>query len=433
MVYESRSQRRSWQRIRVAFDRLGDRRTRIALTMAFAAAFSATTAYRASEQERMAAICDHQLSEAQTYEVIQRRWYVDSAREHTRLSEQYRKATMLSGTLLRHADSIRQTSLHNESAWWFDVEAQVEGSVARAIRPVLDFTDLARLEGANQTQDPGQRAEQDVKDLGIANRCTAVGDLPSDSLRAPGYASDPVSHSYLRSLYRHIPYIHRAALDDAFAVVGFVIVLVLFTLSEAFKGRTQRAFDVLAAISIPASVALAVMGGDPEMTRYLLATSIILIGLALLGWLISRRLVARVSEPGWINAIETPATTTTTAADLTRDVIPHHFVRPDIMRADASPFPDDRRLDHRIVATTSLIAALALIAAYEYLRNVLGGARTVQNIAPMREAENCSTTRSSEVTATSQTEELRESPPPPTELAENSPSALPHIPPAAPH
>ena len=180
------ARRRRW--ITDKFDSFAHRRTRIAVVMAIIAVLSAVSAYRASDEERKSATCDHQFGEAQTYELVQRQRYLDAAVEHERWSDRYQLATSRSDTLLRHADAIRETSrtgASGVSAGLFDVEAQIDGAVARAIRPVRDFTDPGLPAGGNLERRLRARAQQDVKDLGIANRCAVHDNFSTIARRAP--------------------------------------------------------------------------------------------------------------------------------------------------------------------------------------------------------------------------------------------------------
>lgn len=292
-----------WRRIALVSNRFAERRTRrtlIAMAMAVAAALSAVSAFRASDEERKSTTCDHQFSEAQTYELVQRQHYLDAEVEHERWSDRYQLAMSRSDTLLRHADSIRETTRggSNASAGLFDVEAQIENAVARTIRPVRDFTDPHLPEGANLERRLRTRAEDDVKDLGIANRCAVHDDASALPPRVPSDTSDPTLDNYLEPLHRQVAFIHRKALEDALAVVGFVIVLVLFTLSEVCANGARLTLEIAATLGLPASWLFAVTRSDEGMKRYLLAPTITLIGLFLLGWFIRELMALRTSAPG---------------------------------------------------------------------------------------------------------------------------------------
>jgi len=283
-----------------AFDRVADRHTRIACVMAIVAALSAVCAYRASEEERKSSTCDHQFGEAQTYELVQRQRYLDAAIEHERWSDRYQVVTLRSDRLLRHADAIRETwraGSNGASAGLFDVEAQIEGAVGRAIRPVRDFTDPLLPPGENLERRLRARAQQDVRGLGIANRCAVHDNFKPQAAATPADTADATFDNYLEPLHRHVVSLHRKALDDASAVVGFVIVLVLFSLSEVFEKRTRRMFEVTAMVAIPIAGLYAVTRSDEGLPRYLLTPGLMLAGVFVLAWAVAEFYALRFSEP----------------------------------------------------------------------------------------------------------------------------------------
>lgn len=125
------------------------------------------------------------------------------------------------------------------------------------------------------------RTERDLKDLGIPQRCGVTD----------GFTVGTSSDKYLDPLQRHVAYLHSEALANGFAVMGFVIVLMLFTLSDFFGGTSQRVCELSAILGIPISLVLAATHGDDDMARSLLAPSMSLLALFLLDWYINLRSV----------------------------------------------------------------------------------------------------------------------------------------------
>lgn len=99
-----------WSAVTASFNRLeSDRRTWIEIAMAIVAVLSAVVAFRATEVERKSVTCDHLAQAAQTYELVQRQRYLDEVIENRRWSGRYDVATHRSETLLKRADTMRQT------------------------------------------------------------------------------------------------------------------------------------------------------------------------------------------------------------------------------------------------------------------------------------------------------------------------------------
>ncbi|MDQ6941946.1 MAG: hypothetical protein M3169_05435 [Candidatus Eremiobacteraeota bacterium] len=275
----------AWRAGVTTLDRLFDRKTRIAVAMAIVATLSAIAAYRASDEERKSSMCEHQLAEAQTYELIERQRYLDAAVEYERLSDRYAVGFQRSERLRRHALALRgavRRSSTEPAPGALDVEAELDLAVARTVEPVRDFTDPGLPARTTLERSLRARAEHDVRELGIPSRC-AVND---DSRVKPsvGIASNPKDEEYLEPLHRHVEQLHAKSRSDAFAVVGFVIVLVLFTLSEVAIGAVRRVLEILAIAGIPVSFAAAVLQNDDGMARYLSAALLFLCGLFAMVW-----------------------------------------------------------------------------------------------------------------------------------------------------
>jgi hypothetical protein len=290
---------RFWRAINKKCDRFEDGPTRIAIVMAIVAALSAVTAYRSTDEERKSAMCDRQYGQAQTYELVQRQRYLDAQIEHQRWSDRYELATFFSETLLRNATAgrARHPGLGGGHPALLDVEAQLERAVRRGIGPVSTFTDPGLSGGADDLEGALRaRAEQDVKDLGISERCAVHENVWwAVTAAAPSGTAHVTSENYLDRLHDDVSSLHRKALDDAVALLVFIIVLVLFSLSVVFENTTRRVFEIIAMIAIPISLIVAVTRSDEGMTLLLWVANT-LIGLFLLAWVILKLHALRHSQ-----------------------------------------------------------------------------------------------------------------------------------------
>lgn len=386
---------RLWRAITKKCDRFEDGPTRVAIAMAVVAALSALTAYRATEEERKSAICDRQLGQAQTYELVQRQRYLDSQIEHTRWSDRAKLATSFSDTLLQNATSFRLShpGLRGGAPGLLDVEAQLEHAVLRGIEPVREFTD-PRLPGRDDDDLEGRlraRAEQDVKDLGIAKRCavhdnfwtaaaapsTVATAAPTTVAAEPPATADIASEDYLDQLRGDVTSLHSNAVEDALALLAFVGVLVLFTLSQVFDNRTRRGLEIFAVLTVPVSLFFAVTRSDEWMMRLLLVANT-LIGLFVLTWLVWQLVALHRSE-----AVRTDAAKPPPGAHTAEPVSKHksrlarYF---DELAAPSSPRGRSpagnrlrrviRRMEVDIGVVLVSLACVAALAAYDYAAHV---------------------------------------------------------------
>lgn len=376
---------RLWREITRKCDRFEDRPTRIAIVMAIAAFLSAFAAFRASDQERKSVICDRQLGQAQTYELVQRQRYLDAAIEHQRWSDRHHLATSHSETLLQHATSIRAThpGLVGGEAALFDVEAQLELAVARGIEPVREFTN-PKLPGAEEDDLESRlhaRAEQDVKDLGIAKQCAVHEQFRTVAAAAPDATPDlPSDENYLEQLRADAASLHRKALDDAIAFLGFVSVMVLFTLSAAFERTTRSVLEVVAVLTIPVWVVFAVMRSDAWMTWLLLIANTV-IGYFVLAWLITQLFHLRRKEALRTAHIKSSAaddkgkrTSETTRSSGLPGVFSKLADRPNTLRGPSAAGNNLRRvirgMEANIGGLLLSLAIVAFLAAYDYATHV---------------------------------------------------------------
>jgi uncharacterized protein (UPF0548 family) len=274
--------------------------------MAILATCSAASAYRASIEERKSATCEHQLGEAQTYELVQRQRYLDAAIEYQRWSDSYDLSLQRSSILLGQADAVRETRRvlpTDGDAGLLDVEAQIEASLRRTIEPVRDFTNPNLVPEANLERRLRARAKQDMKELGISNRCAVHDDpVPIASSSKPESTYD----DYLDPLRQHVAALHWKATDDGIAVIYFVVVLVLLTLSDAVPQKARGWFQLAAAMAAPTAIWFALTCTDVGLRRYLITPSMIISALVILGWMLWQFADLRAGRPR-------PAQTETTA------------------------------------------------------------------------------------------------------------------------
>jgi hypothetical protein len=276
-----------------------DRRSRIALVMALIATLGAATAYRASEEELKSSTCERKLSEAETYQLVQRQTYLNAAVEHQRWSESYDLHVNQGRRYARQADILRETTVRradDPDAAVLDVDAQLEFSIARTINPVREFT-LPGLDPAVPLEKQLRaRSKQDLVELGIANRCS-----PSDIQPSVANAAGPdMGDDYLAPVRVQVELIHRKSVQDSFAVAAFVLVLALFTLSEVFEGhkdpktglrkhtRTRTVFEILAIAAIPVAVFNALRQSDDRLGSYFAVAVVVFLGAGTLVWMVIR-------------------------------------------------------------------------------------------------------------------------------------------------
>jgi hypothetical protein len=255
-----------------------DRKPRVAIAMALVASFGAVTAYRASEEELKAFGCEHRLSEARTYESVQRQIYLDKLSEHERWSDRATVSVGYAQRLLRQGDAIRETGRRgiDPSPDLLDVEAQLELASVRAVVPVRDFTNPALPQGATLERRLRARAQEDVRALGLPSRCS-----PRDLVKIVAATTDD---DYLDPLRQQVDAIHAKSLQDSRSVVAFLFVLVCFTLSEAFVGRLRQVFEWIATILLPLAFCFAAFHSDDRLFGLLVITFLILSGLGPIVW-----------------------------------------------------------------------------------------------------------------------------------------------------
>jgi hypothetical protein len=272
-----------------AFGRIALPRTWIAVLMAITATFSAAAAYRASTEERKSVTCEHQLGEAQTYELVQRQRYLAASVEYERWSNRFDLGQRRGSALLQRAEVIRDVKNFGETeAGLLDVEAQIDNAVTRILQPVRDLTN-PHLEGAsNLERRLRARAEQDTRELGIANRCAVREAELADPIEpyGPVLAEGPSQfENYLNALRANVASIHRKSLDDAVAVVTFVSVLVIFTLSRLARGWQRIVLLIAAIVGIPVSFLFAITRSDNGLARYTSTPALVIVGFLILGWI----------------------------------------------------------------------------------------------------------------------------------------------------
>jgi hypothetical protein len=264
-----------------------DRRTRIAIAMGLLASLGAVTAYRASEEELKGANCERRLGEAQIYELVQRQTYLDRFAQHQRWSDRYAMSTAYAQQLLRQADAIRENGRHGNDASpeLLDVEAQIELASARTITPVRDFTDPGLVPGPTLERGLRMKAQRDVRDLGLPDRCGPRDVLPASNTTESAANSSTVD--YLQPLREQVEAIHAKGLQNSRSVVGFVLVLLLFTLSEVFQGRARAVLESTAIILFPTAVWFAVTKNDDRLLFLFFSTTIAFAGVLLIVWTVA--------------------------------------------------------------------------------------------------------------------------------------------------
>jgi hypothetical protein len=274
----------AWQRFMRFLNRHGaDRRVRVAIAMAAIASFGAVTAYRASEEELKGSSCERRIGEARTYELVQRQTYLDKLTQHERWSDRYAVSVGYAQRLLRQADAIREGGQRGRdpNPATMDAEAQIEFADARTLAPVRDFTDPLLRPGPSLERQLRARAQQDVIALGLPNRCLPRDIVPA---AAPPATIVEAGNDYLQPLQDQVDAIHAKSLQDSRSVVMFVFVLVCFTLSEAFAGRTRAVWEITGSILFPVALLVAMRQNDDSIPGLFLVTFLVLAGLSPLIW-----------------------------------------------------------------------------------------------------------------------------------------------------
>jgi hypothetical protein len=341
--------------------------------MALTAVLGGLTAFRTTQSEFVTGSCERLLSGAQTFELVRRQSYLELAAEHTKWFDQYHAHTALAQRLHDRARKLRlgnDPKAREVPAEYLDVAAQLENSVARAVKPLSDFVVPLDSRFAFQrdidTALPA-KIDEDLRELGLRNRCVTgePGDVASDLGTRESSQSD--ASSYLQPLNADLATLRKRALRQGIALVGFIAVVGLCSLSEVARSWLRRVFQILAAATFATTVLFAIFRADSS-----LAVSYAVITLAFIA--VTAPLWSYVIETGFLEGENQEGDVPETALLESEG---HTLEPPEVEQAVGTPViaipgDGDRTGDRRrLLAEQGLVLAVALTALIFAIAGVL--------------------------------------------------------------
>lgn len=245
--------------------RLREPSIRAALAIAFVATLITATTFRASEWDLHGTSCTRALAEAQMYEVITDQARKDRVAEHARAQAEYDGRVGEGLSLRATAGAIRQAASPRRGLEpeLVTVGAQLQFSIARTIRPILDFTNPASPEFAASDESPSDQTRADLRETVLRALCPHV--TAAVGARTP--------EGFVNELSTDVAEIHKTSASDSLLAVFFAGGLVLLTLSDFARGRAARALLILGLLVAALMVYVGARWLDASLREYYLVAA----------------------------------------------------------------------------------------------------------------------------------------------------------------
>jgi len=260
------------------------------MVMALVAILGAVTAYRATQNELGASACGRKLDEEQMLGLVKREELLGKLRENARWDDEYRFHVGQGQLLLQHARSLRVYGASPSgypSPDALDIQAQVEFAIARQLKPLRDFTNVS-LGSGKLEQALTARVARELERFGLGDRCVESGVGRSGSAT--------LGVDYAKHLKADAEAVEDRAVHNAIAIVGFVLALVFFTLSEVTKLGYKSRLEALGYAAALTALGTGVWV-DHGLSVYYVITIFAFAALAAIGWTLVLRLKgSRTSE-----------------------------------------------------------------------------------------------------------------------------------------